>query len=148
MLSYSLGPLIIAFLFKAIKDEWDYVYCRYIVCGGLILMNISLLVLWGVQDEIVSKNSDMKDEDTKIKSEIGSGFFNKVLIFLLIHKLLSSLSLMSTRYYVLFWKDNLNMSPFWTQLINFITIMLGSVFSMFLTPKICSNMGESLTVVI
>lgn len=111
MLAYSLGPLIVAFLFKAIKDEWDIDFCRNIVCGGLILMNLSLLCLSFVNDKL-TRGSETSKEDTKLKNEIGSGFFNKVLVLLLIHKLLSSLSLMSTRYYVLFWKDNLSMSPF------------------------------------
>jgi len=54
--------------------------------------------------------------------------------------------MMGLRYYSVFWKDNLAMSPFQTQMINFVTIMSGSVLSTVLMPQVCAMIGESAAV--
>lgn len=98
MFGYSLGPLFVGILFKCIRDEWDMYFCRNIVLGGLVLMNLSMVTLLLIDNVDSGENNLVyKKEDKQLKSDVGSGFFNKVLMFLLIHKAVSSFSLMGTR---------------------------------------------------
>jgi len=40
------------------------------------------------------------------------------------------------------------MTPFWVQIINFFTIILGSALSIVMTPVLCSNLGDALAVIL
>lgn len=42
----------------------------------------------------------------------------------------------------------MGMTPFWTQIINFATIILGSGLSTFLVPVLCHKLTEPLAVVL
>jgi len=42
----------------------------------------------------------------------------------------------------------MGMTPFWTQIINFLTIILGSALSIIMIPNFCYNLGDPATVVL
>lgn len=78
MLAYSFGPLLVAFIFKAIKDEWDLDLCRYVVFFGYFCMTASILLLLLIDDKIFEIQGEVK-EDKKIREEVGEGWLNPVL---------------------------------------------------------------------
>lgn len=47
----SLGPLVVALIFKFIKDEWDLEMCKNVVILGLISMNIAICMLTLIKEE-------------------------------------------------------------------------------------------------
>lgn len=78
MFAMSLGPLIVALIFKFVKDEWDIELCKTIVLSGMACMNVAIFVLLFVSDDSFTKKQSFT-EDKKIAAEVGGGFFNRVL---------------------------------------------------------------------
>jgi len=78
MFAMSLGPLIVALIFKFVKDEWDIELCKTIVLSGMACMNLAILVLLFVNEDSFAKKQSFT-EDKKLVAEVGGGFFNKVL---------------------------------------------------------------------
>jgi len=152
MFSYSLGPLIVALIFKFILDDWDKRLCGAVVLGGMASMNIGCFLLLLVnEDNYVQDAGDKGDKKLKAKGSnplIGESLFNPVIIGAIVHKISASLTLMGVRYYSIFWKNNMYMTPFWSQIINFFTIISGSALSIFMTPVLCATLGDPLTVIL
>lgn len=136
MLAYSFGPLLVAFIFKAIKDEWDLDLCKYVVFSGYLCMNASILILLFIDDKLFEIEGEVK-EDKKIKEEVGSGWLNPVLYGILIHKCISVFACMGMRYYAIFWKDNVGLSPFWSGIVSFVTTISGAFLSSVVAPFAC-----------
>eukprot|EP00801_Mesodinium_rubrum_P003354 Mrub_03354.p1 GENE.Mrub_03354~~Mrub_03354.p1 ORF type:complete len:470 (-),score=37.79 Mrub_03354:62-1372(-) len=144
MLAYSFGPLFVAFVFKAIKDEWDLGLCKIVVFSGYLCMNASILILLLIDDKIFEKEE--KKEDKKIKEEVGDGWLNPILNGILAHKIIGVFACIGMRYYAVFWKDNVGLSPFWSQIVSFVKTILGAVLSSLVAPILCHQWGESATV--
>lgn len=51
MFSMSLGPLVVALIFKFVKDEWDIELCKTIVLSGMGFMNLAIFVLLFVRED-------------------------------------------------------------------------------------------------
>lgn len=141
----SLGPLVVALIFKFVKDEWDIFMCKSVVIAGMVMMNVAMFFLNLIKDQHFNQIEELQ-EDQQLVDKMGVGFFNTVLWGILIHKIVGTVGMMSMRYYSVFWKDFLHLSPFQTQMINFITILTGSFLSSVFGPFICSAIGESAAV--
>lgn len=50
MFAMSLGPLVVALIFKFIKDEWDIELCKSVILFGFVSMNFSMFILLGVTE--------------------------------------------------------------------------------------------------
>lgn len=92
----SLGPLVVALVFKFIKDEWDMQMCKSIVIYGLISMNIAICMLAMIKEEHFNKDEELQ-EDQKLIDKMGEGFFNKVLWGVLAHKIVGTVGMMGMR---------------------------------------------------
>jgi len=97
MFSMSIGPLVVALIFKFVKDEWDIELCKTIVLSGMAAMNVAIFVLLGVREDSFTKKQSFT-EDKKLVAEVGGGFFNKVLYSILCHKIIGTVSMMGLRY--------------------------------------------------
>lgn len=97
-------------------------------------------------EKLLDSNTDLNNEESSDKSN--TNFFNRVLVLILIHKVIESLGSMSIKYYPIFWKQNINLSPFWTQQVSFLGIIFGSFMTSYVSPKLCNSYGESSAVFI
>lgn len=96
MFAMSLGPLIVALIFKFVKDEWDIQLCKTVILIGFVLMNLAIILLLGVSEDYYEKKISVT-EDKKLIESVGGGFFNKVLYSVLIHKIASTVGMMGIR---------------------------------------------------
>jgi len=79
---------MVAMVFLIYTDQWEKNLCRLIVGSGYMLQNISLLFLLFMKSEHFTIYNEK--EHTQMKSELGNGFFNQVLSWVFVHKLLDS----------------------------------------------------------
>jgi len=99
-------------------------------------MIASKYLLFFVDDQLFEKEGEIK-EDKKIKEEVGGGWINSVLLTILIHKIIAVFGNMGVKFYAIFWKDNVGLSPFWSGIVSFVTIISGAFLSSFVAPFGC-----------
>lgn len=99
-------------------------------------MIASKYLLFLVDDQLFELECEIK-EDKKIKEEVGGGWINAVLIVILIHKIIAVFGNMAVKFYAIFWKDNVGLSPFWSSMVSFVTIISGAFLNSFITPLGC-----------
>lgn len=97
MFSMSLGPLVVALIFKFVKDEWDIQLCKSVILMGFVFMNTALFALLGISEHAYEKKITT-NEDKKLIESVGGGFFNKVLYSIFVHKIIGTVSMMGIRY--------------------------------------------------
>lgn len=142
--SFSIGYLMVAFVFLLYNDHWEKSLCRLIVGAGYMLQNISLIFLLFMKTEHFTTYNPK--EQSKMKEEIGDNFFNPVLWGVFAHKLLDSFESLAFKQQAIFFKENMYMGPFYTTMVNFIAVNFGAMLSSLIMPKLCQSIGEIKTV--